>query len=250
MKQSLSLPPLFTGRPVDAGVDVPSVAREAAEAGGGAGTLVYAVRPDLCECALALEPEQPLRGSLAVAYLTMLAVNDALGSTLPAQIGVGFGWPDRIMVNGALAGGITLTSATDSLEQVPDWMVAHFVIDVMGDPSRDDPGSVRERTSLMDEGSGPFSVGELIESFARYFLSWVNRWQDQGFEPVKACWEGRADGRDAHIDLTLPGGRIAGEWTGLSQTGDLIVRIDEGAWKSAPIAWILKGPSWKLGPPS
>jgi len=246
MNEALSLPPLYTDRPVEPGADVAVAARQAAAAGSGAGTLVYAVRPDLCECAVVLEPEQPLGEALQVAYLTMLAVNDALGSTLPAQIGVGFGWPDRILVNGALAGGITLASETDDIDQIPAWMVAYFAIDVMGDPSRPDPGQVKHRTSLMDEGSGPISVGTLIESFARYFLSWITRWQDQGFGPAKAEWEGRAEGRGSAIDLTVPGGRIAGDWVGLNEAGGLIVQSGK-ARTVAPISWILDGPSWRLG---
>jgi len=245
MNGTLNLPPLFTAHPVDPGADVMAEASGIAAAGGGAGTLVYSVRPDLWDCAVVLEPEQPLSEALKVAYLAMLAVNDALGSTLPAQIGVGFGWPDRILVNGALAGGITLVSETAQSERVPDWMVSHVTVDVMGDPGRQDPGAVKDRTSLMDEGSWPISVGTLIESFARYFLSWLNRWQDQGFQPVKTEWEGRAEGRNAAVDFALPGGRIAGDWVGLNDAGGLIV-VTGKARQVAPIAWILKGPSWSL----
>ncbi len=249
MNETLSLPPIYTARPVEPGTDVVDAAKDAAAAGSGAATLLYAVRPDLCECAVVLEPEQRLGEALQVSYLTMLAVNDALGSTLPAQIGVGFGWPDRILVNGALAGGITLASETDRTELIPAWMVVHFALDVMGDPTRPDPGMVKHRTSLMDEGSGPISVGTLIESFARYFLSWTTRWQDQGFGPVKSDWEGRAESRGQAIDLTVPGGRIAGDWVGLNDAGGLIVQTGKGR-NVAPIDWILKGPSWSLGAPS
>lgn len=245
MNQALNLPPLFTGHPVDAGTDVGAHAMDRARAGDGAGTLVYAVRPDLCECAVVLEPEQPVREALKVALVMMLAVNDALGSTLPAQIGVSFGWPDRILVNGALAGGVKVFSETSEIDEAPAWMVAQFSLDVMGNPAGPEPGTLKTRTSLMDEGAGAISVGDLIESFARHFLSWVNRWQDQGFGPVRAGWEGRAEGRDGAVDLTLPGGRIAGDLLGLNDAGALVVASGKQR-RVAPITWLLKGASWSL----
>jgi len=192
-----ALPPLFEARAV--GADEDPLERAVADARSGAaeaGALYYPVRPDRLRLALVLAPETPFAHSAEIAYVTMIAVNDALGATLPAQIGVLFGWPDRVLVNGAEAGGLRYATPTKTADAVPDWLAVGLDLALAGEP-RGEPGRDLGRTNLFEEGAGSVSPKEIIEAFARHFLNWLHRWERDGLKPVAGAWEARMAGVDA-----------------------------------------------------
>lgn len=247
LSTSLSLPPAF--RPAAADDARGALATAAALAAGGAdpGTFVWARRNDAVDCAIVLAPEEPLIRSLRVAYVTMAAVGDALGTLIPPAVPVAFGWPDRILVNGASVGGIQLlTQDRAKTEAVPDWMITGFTLRLRAPSRRGEPGRQPARTTLETEGCGDVAAGALLECFARHFLSWMNRWQDDGFAPVEAAWLARAAGYGArNMGLEL-GGRWAGRsLLGIDADGGAIFSED-GKETRRPLADILAGPTWKI----
>lgn len=173
------------------------------------GALYWAPRRDRVECAIVLGPEEPLGPSLLVAYAAMLGIGDALGALIPPAIPVAFGWPDRILVNGATAGRIRL-SADPAAEPgaaasaVPAWMALGLSLAVSA-PLRKTSRAVAAYTTLHAEGCGETGAREILESFTRHFLFWVNRWQEEGFAPVKDTWLARAAGYGDNTDLETIG---------------------------------------------
>ena len=85
----------------------------------------------------------------------------------------------------------------------------------------------------------------MLESFARYFLNWVNRWQDDGFAPVKAAWLARAGEIGEPIMLDLGGRQYAGTFSGLDDAGELVLDAPE-APKTVALAAALRSPTWSL----
>ena len=171
----------------------------------------------------------------------MLGMGDALGALVPPTTSVNFGWPDRILVNGAVAGGIRMAIG----DGVSAWLVVGVTVQVAGDPDDDSPGREQNRTSLYEEGCAKVGAPELVESFARYFLNWVNRWQDDGFAPVKAAWLARAAELGAPITLDLDGRRHAGTFSGLDDAGELVLDESEDR-RTVGLAEALRSPTWSL----
>ena len=244
---TLSLPPAF--RPVAAGAetDVLSMARDLAAEGADPGCFVWAKRDDRADCAVVLAPDASLAQSLRVAYVAMVAIGDTLGALMPPVIPVVFGWPDRIVVNGAPIGGIRLlAAATDDPDAVPDWMVVGCTLALKTTPGDDEPGRAPERTTLEQEGCGDLTATALLEGFARHFLYWMNRWEEDGFAPVQTAWLERAAG----YGLANQGMETAGRWadrTLLRMEADGGVTVGEdGAEATRPLAGILAGPTWSL----
>ena len=213
------------------------------------GTVVVADRPDMADCAFILGPDRPLKDALNVVHVMMLALNDAVGAIIPPQIAVTFGWPDRIMINGALAGGLRLTlpqDTSDELDETPDWMVLRLTLDVLGEPIEEIPGHPVERTSLLHEGCVDIAPTVIIESVARHFLNWISRWERDGINRIREAWDGRAHGYQEQISFRMPGGGIKGRLLGLDEEGGLMVSRN-GKKKTAPLRWILAGHSWAPG---
>ncbi len=187
------LPPLFRSGPLDRD-DPFAVATARADDGEEAGTLLWSRRPDRLDLAVVLGPDRPLTETRLVVAVTLIALADALEALGPPTLAVSFGWPDRLLVNGALAGGVRFAAAPGTPEdEVPAWAVVGATVDVLGDPDDPDPGRHPDRTALREEGFGDLEVPALLESFARHFLSWTDIWEDAGFQPAQVIWQRRLD---------------------------------------------------------
>lgn len=244
---SLSLPPAFRAVPADAGHSALATATRQAAGHADPGTFVWAQRDDRADCAIVLSPSDPLGPSLLAAYVTMVAVGDALGALIPPVIPVGFGWPDRIVVNGAPAGGIRIAAAkTAADDDIPDWMVASVTLAFKASVDSMNSGREMHRTALAMEGCGELTVPEFLESYARHFLYWMNRWQEDGFTRLKLAWLERAAG----FGEKNQGMETAGPWSTrklVRMDEDGGVQFDEdGAESFRPITDILGEPTWSV----
>ena len=212
------LPPAYRLVAADAGDDTLARACAAAATGAEPGTLVWAPRRDRLDCAIVLSPDRSLVLTRPVLLVGMLGLAGALGGLGPPQTRVTFGWPDRVEVNGAAVGGTRFAApppAAGAGNDVPAWAVIGAAIDVLGDPDDDAPGRHPDRTTLREEGFDELDTGLLLESFSRHLLSWVGRWQEDGFVPVREAWlrhftaeEGRMVdlGEEGVLTLTGPDG--------------------------------------------
>lgn len=229
------LPPVYSLNPLDPSEDPFESAAEAARAGEGeAGDFFWSQRLDRIELAVVLEPEVPAAEALTALPLAMVAFSDALGAVAPPAVAVHFRWPDCVDVNGGFVGGFRVAMAdVATQDEVPDWLVIGFGIAVQMDLADDAPGREVHRTTLYDEGCGEITVDELTESFARHFLAWINRWQDEGFEPIRLAWLTRVkrEGNEAGLRIDLdPHGNL---------------RDEDGQVR--PLSSVLAGPSWVEG---
>ena len=168
-------------------------------------------------------------------YVAMVALGDCLGAVaVPPQVEVMFGWPDRLIVNGGLVGGVRLTvdpSAWENLaeDMVPNWAVLSVEVAMIPREDMPEPGLIRHRTTLLDEGCGELTTGRLLESFSRHFLLWTNRYVSDSLRPIADNWLPRAAKRGEMVDLTFGGGRWKGTLLGLDENGGLILAIQNAA---------------------
>jgi len=179
----LTLPPLYTAvrlREVgDAFSHAIALAPER-----GAGTLVYVGRFDLAEFALVLEPEEKLAPARRAFYAGMAALGDALAATAPPETAINIEWPDSLYVNWGLVGGGRLAWPQGLGEdEVPPWLVFGGMIrtaSMLGN----DPGAKPDITALDEEGFAEVTSSQLVESFARNFMTAIDAWQERGFGAV------------------------------------------------------------------
>lgn len=178
----------------------------------GAGTLVWVRRFDLVEVAVVLEPEQPLAAARRVLFAGMNAAADALALHCPPEKPITFGWPDTIMLDGGLIGGMRLGwdfSAAES--EVPGWMVLGLMLrSTIHAGSHRWTADNRNVTSLEDEGVAILSSADIIGSFSRHLLARIDHWLNDGFNET---------GRDYLARLTPE----KGTRRGIDANGDLLV---------------------------
>lgn len=245
MTETPSLPPAYHLLPIPATGDAFSRARRIAAEGAEDGTLVWSRLRNRLDCAVVLAPEAPLRESLLVVYAAMLGLGDGLGALAPPVVAVTFGWPDRLEVNGGTVGGVRVAAAAVERPEasVPSWMVVGVTVAIEADPKAAEPGHDPSRTTLREEGCGEIGAADLLESFGRHFLSWINRWQDDGFGPLRDAWTKRALARGRRVEVALPGVPLSGRFAGIDDAGGLLL-IEEGRTLTAHLAEALSVPSW------
>jgi biotin-(acetyl-CoA carboxylase) ligase len=184
----------------------------------GAGTLVWVRRYDLVEFAVVLEPDEPLASARRAHFAGMNAIGDAIAAHCPPEREVAFRWPDTILFEGGLIGGLRLGWPQDCAEdQVPDWLVLGVMLRT-ADLSHVETGLAPESTALFAEGFELVDANALIESFARHLMTTFDRWKERGFPAVAQDFFER-----------LPKGK-AGERRAIDANGDLLVHapLDKG----------------------
>ena len=238
-----ALPPLL--RPLAATPDRDPFERclEIAAEGTEAGTVVWSIGQDNCECAVVLAPEQPLDPSRTIVLIAMLGLADALGAMVPPMVAVTFGWPDRIEVNGGVVGGVRFASApTEKPEAIPDWLTIGVRIAMRGSQGGE-PGHDWRRTTLADEGCGDVMTIDLIEAFGRHFLGWINRWEEEGVKPVSQAWLSRATGLGKPVEIRVDDQVRAGTFEGLTETGAIRL-VKDGVAQTVALDEAIKAPTW------
>lgn len=187
-----SLPPAFRLVVVARDIDAFDHACRRAPQGVADATVYWTERADRLQLAIVLEPDEPLRASLPVVHVLTVAVGDALGALLPPGLPFACRWPAILCLDGARLGTVRAAAApTSGPDALPAWLVLGLRVDV--GPYAGEPGEVPDRTTLADAGAPEITTVALAEAVSRHFLAWVRRWQEDGFAPVRAAWNARAE---------------------------------------------------------
>ena len=233
---ALDLPPLLAGRRLDpanvgaAGAAHPNrafarAASRAAKGQLGAGDLVWVDMDHRAEMALVTEPEVVRERCAEMVPLVAVAFGDALGALAPPEVAVTYRWPDRLLVNGAEAGRVSLALAEGS---PPAWLVVGIHVAVRPADLAHDPGRDPERTTLWDEGCGEITVRELVAATARHIVAALHDWEVDGFGATHRMWTGRHAGEEGFVGLDDHGNALVREGDA-TVSRDLIATMTETA---------------------
>lgn len=199
----------------------------------GAGDVVWSRHATQVDAAIVLEPEVSLESAVQMLPLSMVAIGDCLGALTPPQVGLTFTWPGTIRLNGAYAGVMKAAAAgKQDLNAIPNWMVIGLWLRHKRVDTDPEPGKVPDMTWLSEEGCEDLTRTEIIESYTRHFLTWLNTWNEDGFKSVHASWLFRAHENNAGIAFELSGKSYSGVMRGLDDNGNLLFQ-DGDETKSA-----------------
>lgn len=219
MFEDCRLPPLYSLRVLDGDAGIAGQARRLAESGADPATVLCAPRDDRLDCAVIVHPHLSPAEARLVLYVAALGLGDAIGSVVPAGVDLTFRWPDVIEANiGSVAriGVIMPDPLAD--DAVADWVVV-TVTAIIGPLEGEELRTGFPETSLRDEGCADVTPEMLLESFSRHFLAWINRWQDDGFDPVRAMWLRHAPGHGEDVTVTAGGRKLSGVFDGIDDDG-------------------------------
>ncbi len=230
------LPPLMDGRVTP---DEPfAAAVAAAREGCDGGLVLHRPAEDALDAALVLAPEVPLGRAMAMAMAAQVAMGDALGALAPPETALHFEWPGGFRVNGARCGTLRVAAATTDAAAVPDWLV--LALSIPFEPEqRSEPGDRPDETALREEGIVDLSPDELLSSWARHMLVWIDAWSEGGMRRLHEAWRGRAWKQGEQVEVQLPRRSRRGIFRGLDEDGGLLLEVD-GATQLIPLTEMLE----------
>ncbi|MDA1100593.1 MAG: hypothetical protein O2967_16570 [Proteobacteria bacterium] len=221
MRSNPDLPPMFDLHPLADVAQVRAKARRLAAGGGEAGTFIWAPHEGQFSACLILAPDEPLHTAALAIYLGMLALGDAVGTLIPPGIDLTFRWPNQLNLNAARLGAVDLDLPPNTgADEMPEWLLLSFTLAINAGGADVN----LDTTTLEDEGCLDIESAALLEALARHALVWSNRWQDDGFAPVRSAWAARVAAETELVPLKIGNGRFLD----LDAAGDLVVEIGRG----------------------
>lgn len=173
---------------------------------------------------LVLRPDCPVSEATQLGFVAALALGDALGVVLPPLAETRVKWPNDVLVNDKKVAGLLLEAETE-----PDGGLAALILGLGVNVAHHPEETPFPASNLRAEGAGA-DVDEVsvLEAFARHFLTWVNRWLDEGFAPVRDRWLKRAIGVGEQVEARLAHETLTGTFREIDETGALVLELTEG----------------------
>jgi len=214
-----------------------ATARDLAEGGAGAGTVVWARRQEAGRgrwrrhwhspegnlyCSTILRPAVPAIAAGQLTFVAALALVDALAALAPA-LEPGLKWPNDVLAGGRKISGILLESNVTPDGGLP-WVVAGVGLNLVSHPD----GTPFPATDLLAETGRTVTPEAALEAYAAALDRWVRHWGRDGFPPVRQAWLDRAVGIGGLVTVRLEPEELVGRFVGLDGEGALELETAPG----------------------
>ncbi len=236
MSEAPAFPPLMQGHAVDAGIDPFEKACAMAALGCDAGTIVYSVGVNRLAGALVMAPEVPLEEAMAMLPTCGVGFQNALGALAPPEVAVHLEWAGGLRVNGASCGRMRAMAGSDDPKEMPGWLVVGFELPLVLLSAV--PGDDPDQTALYEEGCADVDPTQLLESWARHTLVWINRWEDEGSRLLHAEWRGLAHAMGEEVEINGQ----TGTFLGVDENFGMLLRSGDTT-DLIPLSSVLESPS-------
>ncbi|MFO1068230.1 MAG: biotin--[acetyl-CoA-carboxylase] ligase [Geminicoccaceae bacterium] len=228
----------FTVRSYDSVGSTNDLARELADAGAAAGTLVMAgeqtggrgrhgrswhsPRGNFYG-SLILRPTVPLAETATLSLVIGLAVLDAVEAVAGRRLDLVVKWPNDVLLDGAKLAGILLEGATDSKGGCA-WVIAGVGVNLQHHP--DSP--VYPSTSLAEAGVAEASPERFRDAFLAALGKALPLWERDGFAAFRDRWLARAAGLGRPVRLRVGDEVHAGKLADLGLDGSILIENSAG----------------------
>jgi BirA family biotin operon repressor/biotin-[acetyl-CoA-carboxylase] ligase len=154
-----------------------------------------------------------------LAFVTGLAVYDALAALAPAIAPrLSLKWPNDVLLDGAKLAGILI-------EAEDDWAVVGIGINCQHHPQ----DMERPAVDLKSEGVD-LTAEEVFSVLSKTMFGRLKQWASgTGFSAVRSDWLIRASGVGQSIRVKRHRDELSGQFQGLDETGQLLLRLPDGS---------------------
>ncbi len=246
MTEAPSLPPDYTLRSYDTIDSVVEEARRLAASGAEEGTVVWAREqragrgrfdrrwvspPGNLYSALILRPEDPAEQAAQMCYVAIISLAAAMAELIgPAELR--YRWPNDILLGEAKAAGVWLEAPARNPAGGLEWLVIGAAANINAAP----PDIDAAQMAPYSDRYGGVQPGEVLEGYCRYFLSWINRWAEEGLAPLHRLWTQRANGLGAPVELVLRQETLTGTLMEVDGEGAALLRLADGSPRRLTVA--------------
>ena len=181
----------------------------------------WAAPPGNLYLSIILRPPGPPAAVAQLGFAAALAVADSLAPLLAPPERLRLKWPNDVLVDGRKIAGILLESA--AARDGVDWLVVGIGVNLASHPE----GTETPATSLAAAGV-PAEVETVLQALLVAFQRWVDRWEREGFEPLRRAWLARAQGLGEVVGVRLERESFTGRFLDLDRDGALLLETGAG----------------------
>lgn len=158
-------------------------------------------------------------------FVAANAVAQTVQTYLPGAK-VGIKWPNDVRIDGAKISGILLETGTHDGRL---WLSVGIGINLLSAPV----GTPYPVTNIAahlnsDDPEHIPNAAAALAVLAKHFETGSQDFQRFGFARARELWLSRADGLGKTVSASARDGKVIGTMTGLSETGELQVRLPDG----------------------
>jgi BirA family biotin operon repressor/biotin-[acetyl-CoA-carboxylase] ligase len=162
-----------------------------------------------------LRPGDPPAPTLAL--VAAVALHEVACAFVVAGVEIEIKWPNDLLVAGAKLSGILL-------ERVDDSIVLGFGVNLA-----DHPDEIARPAINMGMLGGAPDPARFLDALASSFARWLERWREEGLDPVRARWLAVAHPVGTALSThNASGARVDGVFDGLDESGALRLRLADG----------------------
>lgn len=172
-----------------------------------------------------LKPEVAPAFAGQIGFVAGLAIAETLAQRVEGRT-ISLKWPNDVLVEGRKISGLLAEAVTQGSE------LAHVVVGIGVNLAAAPEGEVRwPVVALSEYGAAPRDPIAFASGLTRRLVRWLEIWERDGFEPVRAAWMGRAWGLGK--DLTTSEGEtiVEGRFDGIDAEGALVLELAAGGRK-------------------
>ncbi|MEQ9488332.1 MAG: biotin--[acetyl-CoA-carboxylase] ligase [Alphaproteobacteria bacterium] len=162
--------------------------------------------------------DRPTTDAPQLAMVAGVALAEAVADDLPAGA-VSLKWPNDLLLNDAKTAGILLEGNGKTASPV----LIGSGVNIASAPDN----TPYQATTLREAGSA-IDPASLLERYIAALAQWTDRWNRQGFDPVRARWLSVSAGLGKPVTIRLPDGEKRGIFADMDETGTLILKTEDG----------------------
>lgn len=167
---------------------------------------------------LVLRPEAEARVAAELGLVTVVALGSALAEHVQPMTELHYRWPNDVLLHQGKVGSVQMRWRDDGADGL-QWLVVGAYVNVAAPPGE----LGLEAASVQGDGGCEVTASQLLESFARQFLGWADRWANEGFGPIRKAWLQRAAQAGKEVGIRAAGRDRSGRMLDLADDGALLL---------------------------
>lgn len=160
-------------------------------------------------------------------YVAALALHDALEGLVGGRARLSLKWPNDVLLNGGKVAGILLESAGQG-GRVNRLSVGIGVNLAAAPPVAEvEPGALRP-VSVLGEAGVVIAPEAFLAPLAAAFAGWDRRLTEDGFQPLRRAFLGRAERLGEPVTARTGTGTVEGRFETIDDTGAIVLATGTG----------------------
>ncbi|NKB76787.1 MAG: hypothetical protein GKR96_06970 [Gammaproteobacteria bacterium] len=172
-------------------------------------------------CSIILRPDFSIEKYHQILVVAATSLGNAIAGYLSPMIALAYGWPNKLLIANHKIAGLWM----DVDPAQAEWLIVTCAVNIKHSPN---DFSIAAMSISDAEGGTELTASQLLESYAREFISQINKWDDRGFHYILKQWKGRMNGIEKHCNFRVGMEEYAGVCASIDDDGAVCFTEESG----------------------